>query len=212
MVTGLQQSHFGTIGWTCSKYFWPLVIVWFVVLSILSKLSILLSSIFFELSWLPFGDPLIVVVGSVTQIQLPVRQIQNITYSYSLKKRFRCRCFRFLTHLHVNVTSSEIKASRKLLKSFISGDEYPSTTPKDDHPGSNQSDICKNLNAFYQFSRPHTVIGTVSMFCQSCWEKNNRLRLDGCNLQFRRFCTQELIFSFWCFKISHLSEIFLRIY
>ncbi|XP_058203365.1 homogentisate geranylgeranyltransferase-like isoform X2 [Rhododendron vialii] len=99
--------------------------------------------------------------GSVTQIQLPVRQIQNITYSHSLKKRFRCRCFRFLTHLHVNVTSSEIKASRKSLESFISGDEYPSTTPKDDHPGSNQSDICKNLNAFYQFSRPHTVIGTL---------------------------------------------------
>ncbi|KAI8569180.1 hypothetical protein RHMOL_Rhmol02G0258700 [Rhododendron molle] len=99
--------------------------------------------------------------GSVTQIQLPVRQIQNITYSHSLKKRFRCRCFRFLTHLHVNVTSSEIKASRKLLKSFINGDEYPSTTPEDDHPGSNQSDICKNLNAFYQFSRPYTVIGTA---------------------------------------------------
>ncbi|KAF7151319.1 hypothetical protein RHSIM_Rhsim02G0206900 [Rhododendron simsii] len=99
--------------------------------------------------------------GSVTQIQLPVRQIQNITYSHSLKKRFRCRCFRFLTHLHVNVTSSEIKASKKLLEGFIPEDEYPSTTPKDDHPGSNQSDICKNLNAFYQFSRPHTVIGTL---------------------------------------------------
>ncbi|KAI8569177.1 hypothetical protein RHMOL_Rhmol02G0258600 [Rhododendron molle] len=99
--------------------------------------------------------------GSVTQIQLPVRQIQKITYSHSLKKRFRCRCFRFLTHLHVNVTSSEIKASRKLLESFISGDEYPSTTPKDDHPESNQIDISKNLNAFYQFSRPHTVIGTL---------------------------------------------------
>ncbi|KAE9450327.1 hypothetical protein C3L33_17749, partial [Rhododendron williamsianum] len=41
------------------------------------------------------------------------------------------------------------------------GDEYPSTTPKDNHPGSNQSGICKNLNAFYQFSRPHTVIGTL---------------------------------------------------
>ncbi|KAG5562917.1 hypothetical protein RHGRI_005603 [Rhododendron griersonianum] len=117
--------------------------------------------VFFELPWLPFGDPSIVVLGSVTQIQLPVRQIQNITYSHSLKKRFRCRCFRFLTHLHVNVTSSEIKASRKLLESFISGDEYPSTTPKDNHPGSNQSGICKNLNAFYQFSRPHTVIGTL---------------------------------------------------
>ncbi|KAH7841291.1 hypothetical protein Vadar_027991 [Vaccinium darrowii] len=97
--------------------------------------------------------------GSATQIQLPVRQIQSIAYNHSFKKRFRCRCFRYFSNSDLNATRIESKTT-EFLESF-SEDEFPSKTQEDDHPGTIQSGICRQLNAFYRFSRPHTVIGTL---------------------------------------------------
>lgn len=145
---------FRSTWWVCNIFLFEYDVVSYLVSICFQPFPIPMSAM-----WWSFGC--CTYVGSATQIQLPVRQIQSIAYNHSFKKRFRCRCFRYFSNSDLNATRIESKTTTEFLESF-SEDEFPSKTQEDDHPGTIQSDICRQLNAFYRFSRPHTVIGTVS--------------------------------------------------
>ncbi|XP_057511224.1 homogentisate geranylgeranyltransferase, chloroplastic-like [Actinidia eriantha] len=102
--------------------------------------------------------------GYVTQLHHPLKQIHNISDRASFKKPFTFHCCRFFNSLADNFrNSSTAETTRKwklLRRSFFPKNGY-SPKPKDENLETIQSGICKQLNAFYRFSRPHTVIGTL---------------------------------------------------
>ncbi|KAF7113082.1 hypothetical protein RHSIM_RhsimUnG0162800 [Rhododendron simsii] len=82
--------------------------------------------------------------GSVTQLQLPAaKRIQNPKHRQSLKN-----------------PSSERKTS---IRCKLSESKYPSEEPEDEHvEGSfRKSDVWKQLNGLYKFSRPYVVMNTA---------------------------------------------------
>ena len=113
--------------------------------------------------------PLIIAsifAGYVTQLHHPLKHIHNISDGHnSFKKPFTfhyCRFFNSLADNFRNSSKAETTRTWKLLRrSFFPKYGY-SPKPKDENLETIQSGLCKQWNAFYRFSRPHTVIGTVS--------------------------------------------------
>ncbi|KAL7187276.1 hypothetical protein ACSBR1_037358 [Camellia fascicularis] len=102
--------------------------------------------------------------GLVTPLQLPVKQTQNInTNRHTFNKPFKCHCCRFFSSAG-NFKNSDNKTTRKcksLKRYFFPIENGCASKPKDKNLTTIQSDLFKHLNAFYRFSRPHTVIGTL---------------------------------------------------
>ncbi|XP_059659134.1 homogentisate phytyltransferase 1, chloroplastic-like [Cornus florida] len=95
----------------------------------------------------------------------PLKQVQNVTNKWQYKKSFRCCQWRFT--LADTPTNSESETSRRkctlIRKQFIPVTIEPEhgSQSKDDHLATFLNSLSKQLDAFYRFSRPHTVIGTV---------------------------------------------------
>ncbi|CAL5440043.1 unnamed protein product [Camellia sinensis] len=100
----------------------------------------------------------------VTPLQLPVKQTQNInTNRHTFNKPFKCHCCRIFSSAD-NFKNSDNKTTRKcksLKQYFFPIENGCASKPKDKNLTTIQSDLFKQLNAFYRFSRPHTVIGTA---------------------------------------------------
>ncbi|XP_028073254.1 homogentisate geranylgeranyltransferase-like [Camellia sinensis] len=100
----------------------------------------------------------------VTPLQLPVKQTQNInTNRHTFNKPFKCHCCRIFSSAD-NFKNSDNKTTRKcksLKQYFFPIENGCASKPKDKNLTTIQSDLFKQLNAFYLFSRPHTVIGTL---------------------------------------------------
>ncbi|KAH7856822.1 hypothetical protein Vadar_005881 [Vaccinium darrowii] len=81
--------------------------------------------------------------GSVTQLQHPVKRIQNRIYRNGLKNPLRER--------------------KAIIRYKFSESEYPTEVPKDEnvHGSIQKIDIWKQLNSLYKFSRPYVVVNTL---------------------------------------------------
>ncbi|TXG62236.1 hypothetical protein EZV62_013599 [Acer yangbiense] len=109
------------------------------------------------------------ISGCFTGIQWPTRQThsfqnrshkpikcdQRTTFSLSDHHKF----IRNSENLHIR--NCKLPFKRSLQVPVTLQDGYVSKPDDDNNLKSFQDFLCKNLNAFYRFSRPHTVIGTI---------------------------------------------------
>ncbi|KAK1549974.1 hypothetical protein Q3G72_011579 [Acer saccharum] len=109
------------------------------------------------------------ISGCFTGIQWPTRQThgfqnrshkpikcdQRTTFSLSDHHKF----IRNSENLHIR--NCKLSFKRSLQVPVTLQDGYVSKPDDDNNLKSFQDFLCKNLNAFYRFSRPHTVIGTI---------------------------------------------------
>ena len=106
--------------------------------------------------------------GCVIPLQVvSVRQLRSKSIICQQKKCFRCSSTRFssLTDDSKNHESITTIRSHVITKKYQLGATYKheyASKPEDDYSTSFLNVLSKQLEAFYLFSRPHTVIGTVS--------------------------------------------------
>ncbi|XP_043699029.1 probable homogentisate phytyltransferase 1, chloroplastic [Telopea speciosissima] len=100
----------------------------------------------------------------VRPFQVPVSRMYNILNRYHAKQWSRCCSQEFLAITSLRKTEKVPTRQCRLLKRY----RFPATIEKDyissnedKHSASFWTWLLKRLNAFYQFSRPHTIIGTV---------------------------------------------------
>ncbi|KAF7150673.1 hypothetical protein RHSIM_Rhsim02G0207000 [Rhododendron simsii] len=88
----------------------------------------------------------------VTQLQLPVKRIQNLKYKHSLKNTFGER--------------KTILIRSKLLESHSSEEDWHLSDPKKEHGvvGKIQRGIFKIWDIFYRFTHPYSVLATVKLY------------------------------------------------
>ncbi|KAJ4958885.1 hypothetical protein NE237_025996 [Protea cynaroides] len=101
--------------------------------------------------------------SGVIPFQVPVSRMYNILNRYHAKQWSRCCSRGFLTITSLKKTEKLRTMHCRLLKS----DYFPATIEdnvsrnEDNHSASFWTWLLNRLNAFYLFSRPHTIIGTV---------------------------------------------------
>lgn len=107
--------------------------------------------------------------GYITTFQSPTTQLRSIPNRNSQGKNFiKCSQSSFLLPNKISRNSEYLKnRNNKSLKKYCvpdtSQDGYASKSEDDNNLTSFRDDLQKNLIALYRFSRPHTVIGTVSL-------------------------------------------------
>lgn len=107
--------------------------------------------------------------GYTTTFQSPATQQRSFPSRNSQSKNFiKCSQSKFLLPNKISRNSEYLKnRNSKSLKKYCipvtSQDGYASKSEDDDNSTNFQGVLPKNLIALYRFSRPHTVIGTVSL-------------------------------------------------
>lgn len=93
---------------------------------------------------------------------LSVKQLRNINSIECLpNKCFRCSSRRRSASLADDIRNNRDRAKKYRL-AVTCKHEYYASKPEEDNSTSFLNVLSKQLKAFYLFSRPHTVIGTVS--------------------------------------------------
>ncbi|CAK9184529.1 unnamed protein product, partial [Ilex paraguariensis] len=104
--------------------------------------------------------------GFVTPFRLPGKHLQNCRNVHHWGTPLGCCGQRFLTLANNLRSYKEQKTPNKhklAKRSIFSGklEHKHASAPKNGNLTTFQTDLCERLYAFYRFSRPHTVIGTV---------------------------------------------------
>ncbi|XP_077238046.1 putative homogentisate phytyltransferase 1, chloroplastic [Tasmannia lanceolata] len=99
--------------------------------------------------------------GFFMPFQAPMNQIYNILNKCNTGQPVRCHSWRFFALANNPESIARSACQHRLIRKYCFSDTLENVEPEVDHSKSFCTSVSKQFNAFYRFSRPHTVIGTV---------------------------------------------------